>query len=69
MSGIIFRLRAEVDPDANEPIDRLLDGAANEIERLRASLNQIDNLAVSHTKGAIGKAQQIARKALVGIPR
>jgi hypothetical protein len=38
MADIVGRLRAEVDPDVNEPLDRLLDEAADEIERLRTAL-------------------------------
>lgn len=39
-----------------------------EIERLKAALREIDSLAVSHVRGAIGIAQQIARAALAGKP-
>jgi 4-alpha-glucanotransferase len=38
--------------------------AADEIERLRAALKEIDTLAVRHVRGAIGLAQKIARTAL-----
>jgi hypothetical protein len=41
MSDIVERLRAEVDPDVNEPLDRLLDEAADEIENLRLELEEI----------------------------
>lgn len=34
MTDLIGRLRAEIDHDVNEPLDRLLDDAATEIERL-----------------------------------
>jgi hypothetical protein len=34
MSGLVARLRAEVDEEVNEPLDRLLDEAADRIEHL-----------------------------------
>jgi len=34
MSDLVQRLRAEIDEDVNEPMDRLLEDAAAEIERL-----------------------------------
>jgi hypothetical protein len=34
------------------------------IEKLEAALREIDTIAINHTKGGIGKAQSIARKAL-----
>ena len=40
--------------------------AADRIEQLEAALREIDTIAVSHTKGGIGKAQIIARKTLEG---
>jgi predicted nucleic acid-binding Zn-ribbon protein len=46
MTDILERLRAEIDPDVNEPIDRLLDDAADEIGRLReecANLQYMEN--------------------------
>jgi hypothetical protein len=46
MSDIVERIRAEVDPDVNEPLDRLLDEAADEIERLRKVLVEINSQAV-----------------------
>ena len=36
------------------------------IEKLEAALREIDTIAINHTKGGIGKAQSIARKALEG---
>jgi len=36
------------------------------IEKLEAALREIDKIAISHTKGGIGQAQLIARKALEG---
>lgn len=38
MTDILERLRAAVDPDVNEPIDRLLEDAITEIEMLRADI-------------------------------
>jgi hypothetical protein len=43
---LVDRLRAEVDPDVNEPLDRLLDEAADEIARLRKALVEINSQAV-----------------------
>ncbi len=42
----------------------LLEQAADEIESLRAALEEIDQLATRHTRGGIGSAQRIARQAL-----
>ena len=36
------------------------------IKELEAALREIDTIAINHTKGGIGKAQSIARKALEG---
>ena len=36
------------------------------IEKLEAALREIDTIAINHTKGGIGKAQSIARKAREG---
>jgi phage shock protein A len=38
MSSLVERLRAEVDEDVNEPLDRLLDQAADRIEALENTL-------------------------------
>lgn len=38
-SSLVGRLRAEVDPDVNEPLDRLLEEAADEIQRLQGLQN------------------------------
>jgi DNA-binding MurR/RpiR family transcriptional regulator len=46
MADIVERLRSEVDPDVNEPLDRLLDEAADKIERLRKALEEINSQAV-----------------------
>lgn len=35
---ILIRLRACIDPDVNEPLDRLLRDAADEIERLKRAV-------------------------------
>jgi hypothetical protein len=40
--------------------------AADRIEQLEAALREIDKIAVNYTKGGLGKAQIIARKALDG---
>ena len=39
--SIVERLRVEVDPDVNEPLDRLLEEAADEIERQKAKNSQL----------------------------
>jgi hypothetical protein len=38
MSTLVARLRAEVDEDVNEPLDRLLDEAAGRVEALEMTL-------------------------------
>jgi hypothetical protein len=38
MSDLVTRLRAEVDEDVNEPLDRLLDEAAGRVEALEMTL-------------------------------
>jgi len=45
---------------------RQRDEARKRIEQLEAALREIDTIAINHTKGGIGKAQSIARKALEG---
>jgi len=64
MIDIVERLRAEVDPDVNEPLDRLLDEAADEIQRLRLALMEIDSIAVGKKAGAALHMQSTAREAL-----
>lgn len=70
MIGIVQKmLTTDLRALDNQQVFDMMSEGAKEIQRLRAALNQIDNIAVSHSRGAIGKAQQIARKALVEIPR
>lgn len=64
MTDVVERLRAEVDPDVHEPLDRLLDEAADEIERLRSALVLIDTVAVGKKAGSSAQMQRIARSAL-----
>jgi hypothetical protein len=64
MSDIVKRLNALVIMDEVGSNNQLGKEAAAYIERLEAALNAIDKLAVRHEKGAIGKAQLIARAAL-----
>ena len=52
-------LRAEV-----ERLRGVVMGQGVKVGLLLAALSEIDDLAVSHTKGAIGKAQKIARRAM-----
>jgi hypothetical protein len=47
MSTLVARLRAEVDEDVNEPLDRLLDEAADRIEHLELAV-----VALSQTNGS-----------------
>ncbi len=48
----------------DEGCARHLELAADEIERLRETLQEVDRLASRHAKGAIGIAQGMARRAL-----
>jgi hypothetical protein len=48
MTDIAERLRSEIDHDVNEPLDRLLDEAADEIGRLREALRDISLFALGH---------------------
>jgi len=47
MTDLVTRLRAEIDEDANEQLDRLLDEAADRIASLEMAL-----VALSQTNGA-----------------
>jgi hypothetical protein len=66
MIDIVERLKAEIDPDVNEPLDRLLEDAAAEINRLRLVLMQIDSIAVGKKSGAAAHMQAAAREGLSG---
>jgi hypothetical protein len=47
MTDLVTRLRAEIDEDVNEQLDRLLDGAADRIASLEMALVEL-----SQTNGA-----------------
>jgi hypothetical protein len=44
---LVTRLRAEVDEDVNEPLDRLLDEAADRIEHLELALVELSQTSGS----------------------
>jgi hypothetical protein len=72
MSTLVARLRAEVDEDVNEPLDRLLDEAAGRVEALEMVL--VEMMAkcswVKHEKwcGCVDCHCVLARRALREMP-
>jgi hypothetical protein len=72
MSDLVIRLRAEIDEDVNEPLDRLLDEAAGRIEALEMTM--VETLArCSFAKrekwcGTVACHCVLARRALRSIP-
>jgi hypothetical protein len=66
MSDLVTRLRAEVDEDVNEPLDRLLDEAADRIAHLELALVEL-----SRTNGSpeFGSANVLAAHVRVAARR
>ena len=73
MTDLVTRLRAEIDEDVNEQLDRLLDEAADRIASLEMALVELSQTNGSHTDGADANTLAIpvriaARRALKAQP-
>jgi hypothetical protein len=68
MTDLVTRLRAEVDEEVNEPLDRLLDEAADRIAHLELALVELSQTSwprnVDNSEVLTLRVRALARRAL-----
>ena len=60
MTDLVTRLRAEIDEDVNEPLDRLLDEAVDRIARLELALVELSLTSGAARPGGQRRAAGVA---------